>query len=257
MGERREVPQRDRVVTFDPEPLAHRREDLSLLDRVNPQVGLQVQVHVQQVGRVPGHPGHDRHHRLGDLVDGLSRSRWHGCHDRLRQSLGHLSCRRRERRGDRSRRSLRRADIHDAQTALHDLELRARVPGSGVQPALPGCLVGHPVREAQLEWRTVAAVRRWDPAQQRHGDLRAEARGETQRVVHGVLPAVRQVERTQLGVDLTEVRDRRHDRALQRLHRYDVLDPGPHRVTGEALRVRDHDAVGVGPEHPAQRADLG
>ena len=50
-----------------PNSLADRGEDLGLLDGVHPEVGLQVEVEVQQLGRVPGHLGHDRHHGLGDL----------------------------------------------------------------------------------------------------------------------------------------------------------------------------------------------
>ena len=66
-----------------------------------------------------------------------------------------------------------------------------------------------------------------------------------------------EVERAQLRVDLAEVRDRRHDAGLERLHRDDVFQPDAHRMTGDALRIRDHDAVGVAAEHVTQRVDLG
>ena len=61
----------------------------------------------------------------------------------------------------------------------------------------------------------------------------------------------------QFGVGLFVVRHRRHQAGLQRLDRDDVLDPGAHRMTGEALGVGDDDRVGVGTEHLAQRVDLG
>ena len=66
--QRREVPQRQRVITLHPELLPHRREHLSLLDRVHPQIRLQIQVQVQQLRRITGQLRHDRHHRLGHLV---------------------------------------------------------------------------------------------------------------------------------------------------------------------------------------------
>ena len=57
-------------------------------------------------------------------------------------------------------------------------------------------------------------------------------------------PPRRQVQRTELGVDLLEVRDRRDEAGLQRLDRHDVLDADAHRVAGEPLGVGDHDPLG-------------
>ena len=68
--------------------------------------------------------------------------------------------------------------------------------------------------------------------------------------------SLRQVELTQLGVGLLEVRDRRHQAGLESLDRHDVLDAGTHRVPGEALGVGDHDRVGPGAERRTQRVDL-
>ena len=48
-GQRRVVAQLQRVVALDPVRLADRREHLRLLDRVDPQIRLQIQIHVQQV----------------------------------------------------------------------------------------------------------------------------------------------------------------------------------------------------------------
>ena len=49
--QRREVPQLQVRVPLDTEALPHRGEDLGLLDRVDPEVGLQVELGVEQVGR--------------------------------------------------------------------------------------------------------------------------------------------------------------------------------------------------------------
>ena len=49
--QRRVVAQLQRVVALDPVGLADRREHLGLLDRVDPQVGLEIEIHVEQVRR--------------------------------------------------------------------------------------------------------------------------------------------------------------------------------------------------------------
>ncbi len=69
-------------------------------------------------------------------------------------------------------------------------------------------------------------------------------------------PASREVQRSQLWIDLAEVGHRRHDSGLQHLHRERVLDGHAHGMTGVALRVRDDDGVGVRAEDPTQRVDL-
>ena len=62
--QRRELAQLQVLVTLHPEPLPHRREHLSLLDRIHPQIGLQIQIEIQQLRRIPRHLRHDRHHGL-------------------------------------------------------------------------------------------------------------------------------------------------------------------------------------------------
>ena len=54
VGQGGEVAQFEVLVAGDAELLPHRREDLGLLDSVDPQVGLHVQVQVEQVTRVAG-----------------------------------------------------------------------------------------------------------------------------------------------------------------------------------------------------------
>ena len=68
MGQGRVVAQLQRVVALDPVGLADRGEDLGLLDRVDPQVGLEVEVHVEQVGRIAGLLGDDLQHPLLDAA---------------------------------------------------------------------------------------------------------------------------------------------------------------------------------------------
>ena len=64
VGQRRVVAQLQRVVALDPVGLADRGEHLGLLDRVDPEVGLEVEVQVEHLGRVAGLLGDDREHPL-------------------------------------------------------------------------------------------------------------------------------------------------------------------------------------------------
>ena len=73
MGQGGEVAQLEAVVAGDPVVLADRGEDLGLLDRVHPEVGLQVEVDVEQVRRIAGELGDDADHDVGDLVPGRCR----------------------------------------------------------------------------------------------------------------------------------------------------------------------------------------
>ena len=151
----------------------------------------------------------------------------------------------------------RRAGVDHAQVVLDDLELWLGLVGEAAQPRLPDRLVGDPVAVAELLGRPPPAVGDRRPAQQQHADLRAEPGGEAQRVAHGVEAALGQVQGAEVGVDVAEVRHRRHQAGLQRLDRGDVLDPHAHRVAREPLGVGDHDLVGSVAEHAAQRVDLG
>ena len=77
VGQGGEVAQLQVLVAFDVEPVADRGEDLGLLDGVDAEVGLEVEVQVQQLGRVAGHLRHDADHSVGDLICG----RGGGCSD--------------------------------------------------------------------------------------------------------------------------------------------------------------------------------
>ena len=76
---------------------------------------------------------------------------------------------------------------------LDDLELGVRLAADPAQPAPPGDWVDDAVGESQLVRERGAAVGHRRPAQQRHRDLRAEAGGQAQRVLHRV--ARRRVDR--------------------------------------------------------------
>ena len=98
MAQGGEVAQLHRLVALDLVVLADGGEDFGLLDGVDTEVSLEVEVGVEQVGRVPGEPGHDRRHLVQDRVTddaGRSRSRSgsgsHGgsrSHDRGSRRLG-------------------------------------------------------------------------------------------------------------------------------------------------------------------------
>ena len=96
MGQGGEVAQLEGVVAGHPVVLADRGEDLGLLDRVHPEVGLQVEVDVEQIRRIAGELGDDADHDVGDLVPGRCR--------RGRLRCRHRSSGRRFRSRDRSRR---------------------------------------------------------------------------------------------------------------------------------------------------------
>ena len=70
--ERRIVTQLQRIVTLDPVLLPDRRKHLRLLDRVDPQIRLQIQIHVQQILRIPRLGRHHRqHHVVAFAASGL------------------------------------------------------------------------------------------------------------------------------------------------------------------------------------------
>ncbi len=91
-----------------------------------------------------------------------------------------------------------------------------------------------------------------------HGDLRAEAGTQAEAVYPLLVIAARaQVEVAEVGVRLPVIRDRRHLPCLERLDHDRVLDPRPHRVAGEALRVGDEHVPVFFAERGAERFSLG
>src|SRR5271165_1689598 len=68
MGEGGKVAQFEVVVAGDAVVLADGGEDFGLFDGVDAEVGLQVEVDVEQVGGVSGELGDDADHGVGDLV---------------------------------------------------------------------------------------------------------------------------------------------------------------------------------------------
>ena len=68
----RELPQLEIVLARDVVGLAHRGKGLGLLDRVDAEVGLEVELEVEHVGRIPGLLGDDRQHLVRNGI-----ARWH------------------------------------------------------------------------------------------------------------------------------------------------------------------------------------
>ena len=68
------------VVAFELVVLAHGGEHFGLLDGVDAEVGFEVEVGLQQVGRVAGHLGDDRRHRAitSSTAAAAARRRWRG-----------------------------------------------------------------------------------------------------------------------------------------------------------------------------------
>ena len=73
VGEGRKVAQLEAVVAGDAVVLADRGEHLGLLDGVHTEVGLQVEIHVEQIGRIAGQLGDDAHHGVGHVITGTGR----------------------------------------------------------------------------------------------------------------------------------------------------------------------------------------
>ena len=88
MVEGRVVAQLQGVVEGDPVGLPDRREHLRLLHRVDPQIRLEVEVHVQQIRRVTRLLGNDRQHPLLDLAGNAGGRRGLGRRDRLGRGRG-------------------------------------------------------------------------------------------------------------------------------------------------------------------------
>ena len=62
-------------------------------------------------------------------------------------------------------------------------------------------------------------------------------------VLDGIRTALRQVQRSEFGINLFEVGDGRRHSSFQRLYRDDIFDAGTHRVSSEAFGIGDYDLV--------------
>ena len=132
--ERRIVAQLQRIITLDPIRLTNRREHLRLLDRIDPQIRLEIEIHVKQIRRITRLLSNYRQHTRLDLAvrrrGNDRRGLWLRRGDWLRRGgrgrCGHRLGRGYGRRGGR-RRLVRhsRTLINDPQTMLDDLELSA------------------------------------------------------------------------------------------------------------------------------------
>ena len=70
MSERRIVAQLEVVLAGNAKGLAHHRKHLGLLDRIDAQIGFQIEIELQHVARIPGLLRHDGQHLLHDGVRG-------------------------------------------------------------------------------------------------------------------------------------------------------------------------------------------
>ena len=272
--ERRELAEFQVLIARDVVVTANLREHLGLLDRIDAEVGFEIQFEVEHVGRIVRLLGNDADDLRLDVVGGsrLERRSYgfrFGCGSRCRfgsrlqrrsyrgRGGGFRSrlwsgdgCRCRFWLGSRlERRSYRRALVLDAEPAAVDLDFGVLVSTESGQPGVPAFAVGNAVLEAQLVGIAAPAVRRRHPARQAHGQLRSEACTKAQRILHRVAAAGRQVQLAQIRVDFLEVRHGRNDAGFECLERDDILDAGAHCVTRESLGIGDHDLVGLVAEY--------
>ena len=143
------------------------------------------------------------------------------------------------------RRTGRRAISDHAQNALDDLGFGGVVTANVSQPTPVEGLVIDPVQAAGYS------------AGERERNLRAESGSEMNGKLHRVASAATQVERSQFGVNLAEVRHWRDDAVFEDFHRDHVFNADAHWVAGEALGVGYDDAAGGLAECMAERRDLG
>ena len=191
VGEGRIVAQLERLVARDAPGLADGREGLGLLHGVDAEVGLEVEVEVEHVGRVARLLGHDREHPLADrrVFRGRRRQRGLGSPSRGcasgrrglargrrsgRRGLGYGRSRLRRQRGRLGRGS--EPPVPHAKGALDHLELGAGIAARSREPRAEGVAVDEAALVAEGVGRRPMAVGRRHPAQEREADLGAEAR---------------------------------------------------------------------------------
>ena len=163
--------------------------------------------------------------------------------------------------------ALRRSRTGTACTGAPVSTIRSRCwTTSSSASAVPATVVS---QRRQAAWSTIrysypsSSGRRWRPSGigvQRISVIaicEPNPAPSLQRVPHRIASTHRQVQLAQLRIRLFVIGHRRNQTGLQRLDGDDVLHAGAHRVSGEALGIGDDDGVGVRPEHPAQRVDLG
>ena len=243
-------------------------EHLGLLDRIDAEIGFEVQVEVEHVGRIVGLLGDNPDHLFLDVIH--SRSGGNG--NRFRCCLRCRWCRlwrwrRRRFRNDcgcgfgthgyRGRGPHRWSLVPDAQSALLDFEIGMIVAAQAVEPRLPAGSIGNTVVETELIGVTPTAIRRRHPSNQGHRQLGTEAGPQTQRILHRVAAARRQVQFSEFGIDFLEVRHGRDDAGFERLDGDDVFDARAHGVTREALRIGDDDLVSLVAKDGSQCVDFG
>ena len=226
------------VVAFDAVGFADGGEEFGLFDGVDAEVGFEVEIEIEHLGWVAGLFGDQRQDPCGDGIAlrlgsgrrGRDRRRDRRGRSRRRDRRGRGDGRRSRWRGDRGRHAARHRQclgrskrggarpgtvVDDAQAAADDLEPWRGLARGAAQPGVPPRLIDDAIGEAEFIGGPVASVGERCPAQQDHADLRAEAGSETQGEAHGIRAATRQVQRSEIRVDLTEVRHRRDHAGLE------------------------------------------
>ena len=202
------------VVAGDVVRVADGGEQFGLLHRVDAEVGFEVEIEVEHLGRVAGLCGDEledlRRHRI-DHRCGSDRRCWHGhwgCDRRCwRDWCGNDRCgndrcgggRRRGRRrngcwrcggngdgGNGSRVCRRHAGVDHTEAPVDDLELGGRLPGHPGEPGAPRGRIDQTARVTELVNAATCAVGHRGPPQQHHADLRSEPGSEAQCELHRV-----------------------------------------------------------------------
>ena len=148
------------VVARDPPLLAHRGEELGLLDRVDAEVRLEVELRVEHLGRVARLVGDDRQDPRQDRVGsgGRSGGRGRGRHGRGRDGRRRRRGRNRRDRGRGLRRGLRQVGPAVVDE-LDDAAERRVVPQLAAVVARDSPLLAHGREELGLLHRVDAEVR--------------------------------------------------------------------------------------------------
>ena len=235
VAEGREVLDPQRLLACEAVLLADHPEDLGLLDRVDPEVRLEVEIQLEKLTLVTGLLRDDREDILTDLLlahpGGNAELRAHGRGFKC-LNAGKGLCR-------------KHARFLHPQGPVHDLQLGVRDARHLGDPAV--------VARTVMDPDAVPA----DDARQEHGKLRAESCGESQNVVRPDRPAPAELGSAQLGVFLLVVDDRGDLARPEYLQAENVLDLRSLAVTGQPLDARQRDPGPGVAECRAQGLHLG
>ena len=174
MRQRRELAEFQVLIARDVIVAANLGEHFSLLDRVDAEIGLEVQLEVEHVRRIVGLLGDNPDYLRFNVVrrQCCRSSNWFGRRLRWRRSRNCLYRRRRFPNDDGLRCTgycpRRRSLVPDAQSAPLDLEVGVVVAADAVEPLLPAGAIGDAIIEAELVGVAPTTVGRRHPSSQGH-----------------------------------------------------------------------------------------